>query len=254
MPLAATRLAALLLAQQPPARIPIDASSTGDALSYPRLAELQRAVHEARGTLRAASPTLAHGDRVMREGFPRMSGVAFAGNRSLRAWYRDTTVRWVGREGIDGPAADRARVLVEFEPHRVPQFAAVPESVVLLTADVFTQVRQARWADALQLLERADAQVRDTTAARFRANLSGWRANCLLQLGRPGEAQEQAGIAMGRWIDTPNGRLVLAEVKLVRGDPRGAVALLRQHVAIYPHDAGAAQVLAEARRRAGMAR
>ena len=56
---------------------------------------------------------------------------------------------------------------------------------------------------------------------------------------------------MGRWSDTPNGRFVLAEARIARGDWSGAAELLAAHLAIYPDDGDARQLLALVGRRGG---
>jgi hypothetical protein len=248
-PFAAARLGVLLLAAQPAPRVTIDAAMTGEPLSFVRLAELQRTVHGARTALLAAAPRLARGDRVMREGFPRMSAVAFAGDRSLRAWYRDTTLSWAGPEGLKGDSTQLAHEMLEFEPHRDPQFAVVPIEVLEPTRQMYAALRVEDFGTALARATTAQSLLRDTTAARFNAFLGAWRGYCLYRMGRDAEAAEQEGLAMGHWRDTENGRVVLAAVRLDQGDARAALELASQHLALYPNDADAARLVEEARKR-----
>jgi len=143
-------------------------------------------------------------------------------------------------------------VLIEFERHHLPQFAGVNADVLRELVAAEDEIRAHRDAAALTLLDRAEALQRDTTAARFRANLAGWRASCLFELGRLDDAEAQAGIAMGRYDATPNGRYTLAQVKLARGDTGAAIRLLQEHLVLYPDDTDAMRLLAEAKRRASL--
>jgi tetratricopeptide (TPR) repeat protein len=254
LPLAAMRLVALLLAPQPAARIGPDVSEAGDALSFPRLAQLQRVVRGYRGALRVTVPSLPRGAGVMRVGGPRMAGVAFAGDRSLRVWYRDTTLRWVGPESLAGPDAGMPVAMVEFEPDRTPQFAGVNAEALLEAAAADAEIRAGRWVEALPRLDRAEALLRDTTAVRFRANMAGGRACCLFEAGRVEEAEAQARAAMALDPDTPNGRFVLARVCIRRGDWGGAVRLLQEYLVHSPGDPNALMLLEAASRRAAITR
>jgi tetratricopeptide (TPR) repeat protein len=253
LPLAAARLVALLLAPQPPARLQPDTSDAGDALSFSRLAQMQRAVHGVRGTLHALAPTLAPRSGVMKNGWPRMTGVAFAGDRSLRVWYRDTTLRWVTQAALGGPQAGHPVAIVEFEPHRLPQFAAVNRAAVEEVTVAMGLMRANRWQDALGLLDRTEHLLSDTTAACFIANLAGWRATCLLELGRIDAAEEQARVAISHYDGTPNGCYVLAEARMARGDWKTAIDLLDRVIALDPSDEDAVRLLTEAERRASLA-
>jgi hypothetical protein len=248
VPLAAVRLCALLFAVQPAARIGVDVAAEGDALGFPRLAQLQRMVHGVRGTLGALAPSLPKGARVMREGWPLMTGVAFGGDRSLGAWYRDTTLRWVGRESLTTGDGGLPVAMVEFEPYRLPQFAGVNADAIRLAAAGEREVNAGHWAAALPLLDRAEALQPDTTAGGFRASLAGARAYCLIEMDRVDEAEAQARIAMGRDINTLNGRFIFAQARLARGDWRAAMMALRDHLGVYKHDQDAMRMLRETER------
>jgi hypothetical protein len=254
IPLAVVRLCALLFAVQPSARIGLDFRTEGDALGFPRLAQLQRMVHGVRGTLGALAPSLPKGAGVMREGWPLMAGVAFGGDRSLRVWYRDTTLRWVGRESLTKGDGALPVAMVEFEPLRVPQFSGVHAGAIRLAAAGEREVNALHWAAALELLDRAEALQRDTTAAGFRASLAGARAYCLIEMNRVDEAEAQARIAMGRDINTPNGRFIFAQARLARGDWRTAMRVIRDHLAVFKDDPDAMRLLEETERLEALAR
>jgi len=248
IPLGVVRLCALLFAVQPSPRIGQDVSAEGDALGFPRLAQMQRMVHGVRGTLGALAPSLPKGARVMREGWPLMTGVAFGGDRSLSAWYRDTTLHWVGRESLTQGDAGLPAAMVEFEPFHLPQFSGVNAEAIRLAAAGERELNAQHWAAALPLLDRAEARQRDTTAAGFRASLAGARAYCLIEMDRVDEAEAQARIAMGRDINTSNGRFIFAQARLARGDWRAAMMAIRDHLGVFKDDEDAMRMLAETER------
>jgi tetratricopeptide (TPR) repeat protein len=246
VPVVATRLAALLVAPQPPERLAIDASFNGGAMTYPRLAQLQRSVHEARRTLFAVRPTLAPHATVIREAWPRMTGVAFAGDLALHAWYRDTTIRWLPSEALTRADTTRIDAVLEFEPLRSPQYVSIEPASMHRAMRVVRLMHDQRIENALAEIAAAESLQADTACAQYFATLEGWRGIALLDLGRIDEAEAAAGRSLGHFRVNPDARRVIARARGSRGDWVGARDLLREQLVYYPNDAMSRQMYQEA--------
>jgi hypothetical protein len=251
VPLVAVRLVALLVAPQPLGRIPINADLAGNPMAYPRLALQQRVVRLVRGVLRKELPRVEPNARVVREFFPRMVGVAFAGDRSLHAWYGDTTSRWIRMADIRGPRAGRVDAMLEYEPERTPQFVGITPASVRAACDVFPRFDARRFDDAIRAIDRAESLQRDTSAALYFATLESWRAMALAQLSRLDEA-DAAAVRSLRWFGgNADARYVRASIAAMRGEWPRVRDLLKPQLVLYPDDARARELYAEAARHAG---
>jgi hypothetical protein len=225
-----------MVAPQPPERIPLNLDAAGNLLAYPRLALEQRAVRQTRLALSRSLPRLPANARIVRESFPQMIGVALAGDRSLHAWYRDSTCRWVRLADLLAAGATRVDGMVAYEPTRTQQFVAIEPASLRAACDVFPSFRSMQFEDAVHAVDRAKAFQQDTTAAQYLATLEVWRAMALVQLGRLDEAAMAATNSERRFYGNGDARYVLASIAATRQDWVRVHRLLELQLRLYPDD------------------
>jgi tetratricopeptide (TPR) repeat protein len=237
--LVAVRLVLLAMSPGPAAVVAEVAPRSGAFVDFARLTRLQRLMRDTRSVLQRRHPTLPLGATVVWHYFPHEAQYAFGGDRALRAWYRDSTLRWVSFSDWSH-APDDGIAIVEFQADRPRQAALVdPDAMraLLLASEL---IRRAQWDSARQALDRAQAAQPDSDAAVFVGNVLSKRALCHLNLGAPAAAEHDAITALRIWPKNPDSRYVLGKVRFRERRLDEAEAQIDTLLTQFPGDHGAA--------------
>jgi tetratricopeptide (TPR) repeat protein len=245
--LVVARVATFALSPGPPAAIAADISARY-SLDFPRLAQLQRLVGETRRELLRALPPPARDVRVAAHFYPRSALLAFTGNRSLEAWYRDTTARWVTLDGADPPGLAVGSVVLEFQPTPPRQVVTVSREALRHLEQANRLIERKEWARVLEEAARAESLESDPDARLFASLVAGKRALALGALGRDAAAFEQGARAIALWSGNDDARYELALVWLRRGRLREAEGALDTMLAAHPGDPALRKLLVDTRR------
>jgi tetratricopeptide (TPR) repeat protein len=249
--LLAARLALLALAPGPARTVSTEPPATGAFMDFPHLSRLQRLMREVRLALRGRYPALPGGSRVVQHNLPHAAEYAFGGDRALRVWYRDPTLRWVRFDAFRADPGMEAAAIVEFQPGRAREIALVEPAAMRAQLDGYRRLSSGDWNGAVTALDRAEALQRDTLAVVFRAYAASRRALCLGQLGQLERAEEQARAALALDPADPNNRFILATVLAQARRDQAALAELDSVLVTTPDDRDAQALRAAVTARAG---
>jgi tetratricopeptide repeat protein len=241
------RLATFALSPGPPAAIAV-AMSGGYSIDFPKLVRLQRLVGETRRVLAARLPHPSPGSLVATHFYPRGALFAFAHDRSLQTWYRDTTLRWVSLEAQSEPTHQPPSLVLEFQPTPPGQIVAVNLEAIWSVDLAGRLIDQQRWQPALDALARSDSLQHDPAARLFESMVAGKRALALGGLGRTEEAERQAARALTLWPGNDDARFARLVAALSGGRLRDAEALLDTLVRAHPSDTLMRRIQADTRR------
>jgi hypothetical protein len=241
------RLATFALSPGPPAAIAADVSARY-SLDFPRLAQLQRLVGETRRELLRALPPPAGDVRVAAHFFPRSALLAFTGDRSLEAWYRDTTARWVTLEGVNAPGLTIASVVLEYQPTPPRQVVPVSREGLWHLEQANRLIEHKEWVKVLEEAARAESLEREPDARLFASLVAGKRALALGAMRRDAEAFEQGRRSLALWPENDDARYELALGWLRHGHLREAEGALDTMLAAHPGDRTLEKLLADIRR------
>lgn len=249
--LIAVRLAAFALSPGAPAMVNVDAQDTGTVYDFPRLARLQRFVHDTRVSLQRAHPTLAKGALLGRHALPRMTEYAFSEGKAFQVWYRDTSIRWVRFEDFRANPALPLAAILEYQPHRKPQISLVNVDAMRALLRASDVLKAGRFAEGLHELARADSLEHDPRNAVFLAIVAGKRAVTLGNLGDREGAAEWARRALAHYPQDADARVVLASLLLDANRVAEAAAQVDTQLVYYPRDTGALALRDSIRARGG---
>jgi hypothetical protein len=235
--LLALRLVTFALAPGAPARAVRDLPENGAFVDFERLAWLQRLTTETRSLLRSHFPRLPDGAVVGQLHRPLRAAYAFAGDRSLQVWYRDTTLRWLDWERADWRSDSRPVTIVEFLGPPDHPFALVePEAMRHYTAAEPFKEREA-WPAALAELDSADVAQDDRDAWGFRGMVAGRRALCELGMNDLPATERTARRGLALMPENGDARYALVEALAISGRLAEARAHADTLLALYPNDA-----------------
>jgi tetratricopeptide (TPR) repeat protein len=243
---AAVQVATLLLVPGPPATIASFATGSY-SIDFPRLVRLQRLVGETRARLTTLRPPPSPGLRAARHFYPPAAMFAFDGDRSLAAWYRDTTVRWMTVEAAEASGQD-SMVILEFQAPPARQLALVDLAAVRHLERTVGLIEGRDWNTALIEVARAESLQRDPGAIVFSSLAAAKRALALYGLGRDRESVAEAQRALALWDLNQDARYVLAAYWLKTGNATAAETTLATLVRMNPRDEALRRLLAQARR------
>ena len=245
--LVAVRLVTFAASPPPPERVAADVASAY-SLDFAKLVRLQRLVGETRRALAVALPPPAHGARVAAHYYPRGALYAFAGDRALQTWYRDTTLHWVPiRTAVLEPNG-ATTVALELQPAAARQVVPVSPQALWHLEDADHHIEAKRWAEALASLKAADSLERDPDARMFASMLAGKRAMALVGIGRVAEAETQAARSLALWPGNDDARYARVGAALRLGRLADAEADLEALARAHPSDAGLRRMLDDTRR------
>jgi hypothetical protein len=240
--LVAGRLTALALAPGPPADIapaPYREQASLDFASLTRLSRLAAATERA---LRSRHPSLPQHGVVMWHQRARLADHAFAGDKSLQVWYRDTTLSMAWWEDVSGGEVARLDAVLEFGARGPRQVVTVEPRAMASYLGAVRAMEAGDGSRALGQLARADSLQADRDAKVFLGRVAGKRAVCLLGDQRLGAARGEAERSLALWPEGGDSRYVLAVLLAVEGRVPAARAQLDTLLALYPFDASARQL------------
>jgi hypothetical protein len=242
--LVALRLATFALAPGAPARSARDVPEHGAFVDFERLAWLQRLTSETRTLLLSRIPRLPHGAVIGQLHRPQRAAYAFAGDRSLQVWYRDTTVRWLDWERADWRSDPGPVTIVDFLGSPARPFALVrPEAMRHYTAAAPFKERAA-WPQALAELDSADATQDDRDAWGFLGMVAGRRALCELGTNDVSAGERSARRGLTLMPENGDARYALAEALAGSGRLAEARAHADTLLVLYPNDAAVRELAA----------
>jgi len=233
------RLFAFFVSPAAPRRVAAEPPRSGAAFDFVRMVRLQRLVRDTRRVLTRRFPTLPRGTIVSQHNLPLLSEYAFAGDKGIQVWYRDTTVRWARFEEFSAGELPNVVGLVEWQPRGARQVALVETEAMRVLLTGTDLLRLSRWREGAAAFMRADALQRDRGALVFLGTAASKRALCLIGLGELDAAARAARDGLALWPDNPDSHYALAVVFLKGGQREAALSQLDSLLAIHPDDAGA---------------
>jgi hypothetical protein len=244
--LAAVRFACFALAPGPPAAV-VEKPTGRYSIDYAQIVRLQRLVGESRDRLITRRPPPAPGLRAARHFFPPTALFAYDGDRSLEAWYRDSTARWLTVSDASKPAAVDP-VILEYQPPGRRQVTYI------VPAALWHLERGARWLDTqkwdstLVEVAIADSLQIEPGSFVFASLAAGKRALALGGLDRNDEAAAEARRAITLWTFNDDARYVIMLDHLRHGRNAEGVATLDTLIRANPGDPTLQRILAETQR------
>jgi hypothetical protein len=246
--LVALRLAAFAMSPGPPAAVSITAPNTGAFVDFEHVVRLQRLMVETRGLLESRYPTLPRGGSVGQFFMPWFAEYAYGGDKALRVWYRDSTLRWVRFEDFQKHRQTPITTIVEYGAYPRPHLALVSPEAMRHKLASNTLLVQGAWRQALVELERADSLQRDPAAREFLGLVAGARAVALIGLEQyeAAEAEARRGIAL---LPTePNAHMALGWAYYHQNRLAEALAESDTALSVTPDHPGALSLRDEIRR------
>ncbi len=244
--LAALTLARLLLLLAAPLPDPLirPMPEGSDAVIDLRsLSRMQLVLQATREPLMHRFTALPPHSRVVRHYLPRLIDGAMKGDIALQAWFRDTTLRWVGTTEFQADTTMPVAAIIEYQPEMRPLTALVePDAMRALTA-ASNRMAASDLRGALPDLDRAERLQADAGARVFLGTVVSKRAVCLSETGDADGAEREATRALAIWPGNPDSRYVLASVSAARGRVTEAAAQLDTLLAQNPNDTGALELL-----------
>lgn len=226
----------------------------GAVFDVAKLARLQRLTRETRELLETGHPRLVHGSVVMLYHLPAMSEYAYAGNKSLQVWYRDSTLQWVSFDDAWHQPKPVVAV-VEGERDGPVSVALVQPPAMHRFSDALQFLEAGAFQEALTALREAETlQTRDSVpgggrAARvFLGSVIGRQAVCQWGLGDMDEAMREAHRAESIWIDSDGPAFVMALANAHEGRFDQAERILVERLRRMPADTVAYRLLERVRR------
>ena len=202
LPAALVALRVALLAAAPAAAATVTAMppESGAFMDYAHLTRLQRFMRETRALLTSSYRTLPHHAVLVRANMPQGLVYALGADRALQVWYGDSTLRIVSADEFRRRFELPAVAMLQFEPGRRPELALVPADAVRSEEHAFELLREARYAEALGPLARAESLAADPRPAIFHADVLGGRALALEKTGNGPQAlaAAYAGLRLDR--------------------------------------------------------
>lgn len=237
--LVALRLVAFGLSPGPPQAVSPNGPQTGAFMDFEQLARLQRMMREVRQGLASQYARLPAGSGAGYLFMPRRAEYAFGGDRALRIWYRDSTLRWVGITEFERHPGLPLATIVEYEANARPQWAWVHPDAMRHVLRGSALHREGRSEKALAEFDAAEAMARNTGASRFVATVAAFRAITLIAEGQVAAAEYEANRAIDLFPAHPDAHYALAEVRYAQGRMDDARAELQLALAGSPGHAGA---------------
>jgi len=245
------RLITFSLAPGPPADIPQAPPAEGAAYDFDSLARLQRYAAEVRSLVTTRYPTLPHGSTIGRHLRPLMAEHAFAFDRAVQVWYRDTTLRWVEWKEIEANPDRPLATVLEYAPLEERQVALVDGPAMREYVTAIRAMGEGRFPAALAHLDHADSLQQDRGVGVFLGSVSGKRAICHLGLMDAEAARRDAERALRLWPDDGDARYTLAVLLADDGATHAALAQLDTLLSKYPFDESATSLRDSLRKEAG---
>jgi hypothetical protein len=205
-------------------------------MDFERLTRLQLLMAETRHTLLRRFPVLPHGARVGFNYLPTGSEYAFGGDHALQVWYRDTTLRWVGRDEYANDTSMAIAGFVQFQSEHRPQIAIVDTEAMRMLLRAFAQLRAGATTQGLASLARAESLETDTSAVVFRGTVHALRATYwYFQNEMPrAVAEAQAAVALEPELVEPH--FILAGVAFRNGNQAALISEYNTLRAMAPTD------------------
>lgn len=233
---AAVRLVTFGIAPGAPRDIAQRPAEYGAAFDFERLARLERLTGGVRRLLHERFPHLPRGAAVGHHHLPHLSRFAFAGDKALHVWYRDTTLRWIPFEDLRAGFDTSVVTIVEYQSGPGPQLALVNPEALRALFRAGEKLDRGAWAESLPELARAESLQTDAQARVFRGLVLGKRALANAYLRNTGDAEREAQASLALWRDGTDARLVLAGLWANSGRLNEAEAQLDTLLAIDPGD------------------
>jgi hypothetical protein len=232
---AVVRVAGFALAPAPPQAV-VEKAGSRYSLDYAQVVRLQRLVGETRERLLERRPPPAPGLRAARHFYPPTALFAFAGDKSLAAWYRDTTARWLTVDRAVRVRTQPPPVVLEFQPPGRRQVTFVqPEALWHLERS--SQFVTKDTADsALIEAELAKRLQTEPDSYVFTSLADGKRALALGALNLNDSAATAARQAIAEWIYNDDARYILILDHMRHGRSAEAAASLDTLIAANPND------------------
>jgi tetratricopeptide (TPR) repeat protein len=241
--LLALRVTALLLSPGPPAAIAAAPYRQGAALDFASLTRLSRLAQETRPVLLSSHPRLAPGSIVVWRHRPLLAEHAFADDKALQVWYRDTTLRMVPWDDVLAGRERAPDAALEYEAGGPRQVVAIVPAALAAYLEGVRAMETDDCRGALAHLARAESLQVDREARAFLATVAGKRAVCRLSEGQLDDARGAALASLALWRDGSDARYVLAVLWAIEGRPREARAQLDTLLELYPFDPSARALL-----------
>ena len=210
----AMRLAALERAPHAATQVSDEPPAQGAFMDWARLTRLQRFMREARTRLVTSWPRLPRGGVVVQENLPHGVEYAFGGDHALQVWYGDASLHWMRFDTFQTHRDTTATVILQGEPGHDPPLALVSPSAVRDLFAAIALMPEARHAEILARLDRADAAQRDTAAVQYWVTSRAMRGHALVALGRAAEAFALVAPVVPRDPQDRAARQVLVEALL----------------------------------------
>ncbi len=250
----ALRVMLLVAAPAPATEVRISAEESGAYIDVPKLTRLQRLVRDIREQLAEHYPHLPPGAAIAQHNLPPMTGYALGGNKALRVWYGDSTLRWVNIS--DWTRGDVSDVVTIVEFQNVPEHPiglVEPGAMRALFAAV-DDVGKQHWDSAVAKLDSAAVLQSADQAPMFLSTLHAHRAMALAAMGRTTEAEDAARHARALNLVDLDVHFVLGVLDWQAGRMGEAAAQLDSALALAPGDPVAIVVRAEVRAGRGPSR
>ncbi|MBI1797712.1 MAG: tetratricopeptide repeat protein [Candidatus Eisenbacteria bacterium] len=246
--LVALRLAAFALAPAPPAAVP-EFAGARYSLDYTQIVRLQRLVGETRAVLLARRSPPAPGLRAARHFFPPTALYAFDGDKSIRAWYGDSSAHWLTVDRATDPGAQPPPLIFEFQPPGRRQVTMIVPAALWHLERNSTLVTRQAWDSALVEARIAESLQTESGSFVFASLSAGKRALALGGLERNDEALATAREALTLWPHNDDARYVIVLDHLRKAQYAEAEASLDSMLRINPRDPMLRKLMADARRR-----
>lgn len=250
--LVALRLVAFALSPGPPATITEMPAAQGADFDFERLVRLGRIAAETRDALQKGGVRPAPGSDILMHNPPYLTGYAFAGDKAVQVWYRDSTLHWPAIDRyVARPGAPLAAV-VEYEPRSTPQMVVVEPAAMLALLRATRLMSTGAWDSVLVELDLADSLERDPAARVFHGFVAGKRSAALARFGRYDLAEREGLRSLALWRNAPDARLTLAGVWALQGRLAEAEAELDTLLLHYPANAMSAAIRDSIRAQRGL--
>ena len=233
------RLAAFAMSPSPPAAVSITAPETGAFVDFERLVRLQRLMVETRGILESRYPSLPHGASVGQLFMPWFAEYAFGGDKALRVWYRDSTLRWVRYAEFEKRPQTAVTTIVEYGAFPRPHLALVTPEAMRHKLAANPLLLQRAWAPALVELAQADSLQQDPSARDFLGGVAGARAVAFLGLEQYAAAEREARRGIALLPTDPNAHMALGFVYYRQNRLADAAAEADSALSVTPDHPGA---------------
>ena len=251
--LVAGRLLLLFLAPPAATTISREPPDTGAFMDFQHLTRLQRFMRGTRVALRTRYPRMPGHAWVAQDNLPLGLTYALGGDKAVRAWYRDSTLRWVVFGELRQHPEIPVITVVNYQPDISPEIVLLSPAATLAQDSGYVAIQAGRFDDAIAAFDRGDALETNPDARLFHATGRGLRGFAALSLGRLEWARADAESALVFDPHETNSRRVLANLLMLDARLDEAQRQLDTLLTEAPGDSGVQRVREQLleRRRAG---